>query len=104
VGAGVGEQDSDDCCATQASLRQCQRGSKTFEDVALRFQEIPGLRTKCFVGRTRIDGVYIWEDRVAGEGYLTPAWSDQMAKSFGAVPKVTHLDVRCVVDNTIGEI
>jgi len=75
-----------------------------FEGVAPRFQAIPGLRKKYFVGGTRSDGAYIWEDRVAAEGYHTPAWSDRMAKSYGAVPEVTHLDVRCVVADTTGKI
>ena len=75
-----------------------------FEDVAPRFQAIPGLRTKYFVGGTHSGGVYIWEDSAAAEGYLTPAWSDRMTKSYGAAPQVTYLDVPCVVDNTAGEI
>jgi hypothetical protein len=62
------------------------------------------LRTKYFVGGTRGNRVYIWEDGVAAEGYLNLAWPDRMPKSYGAVPEVTHLDVRCVVDDTTGEI
>jgi hypothetical protein len=74
-------------------LKVSRRDSKRSQDFA-----------KYFVGGTRNDRAYIWEDRVAAEGYLTPAWSDRMANSYGTVPEVTHFDVRCVVDNTTGEI
>jgi hypothetical protein len=75
-----------------------------FEDVAPRFQAIPGLHTKYFVSGPHSGGVYIWEDRAAAEGYLNAAWSERMTKSYGAAPQVTYLDVPCVVDNTAGEI
>jgi hypothetical protein len=77
---------------------------KLFEEVAPRFQTIPGLRTKYFVRGAQSGGVYIWADRAAAESYFTPAWAARMEQSYGAAPDVTYLDVPCVVDNDGGTI
>jgi len=80
------------------------KARQLFDDVAPRFQAIPGLRTKYFVRGAHCGGIYIWDDRVAAESYFTSAWSARMEQTYGATPEVTYLDVPCVVDNDTGAI
>ncbi len=74
------------------------------ESSAPRFRQIPGLVRKDYVRGPFDGGVYLWASRAAAEAYLDDAWMARMTEMFGQTPKVTWLDVPCIVDNERDEV
>ena len=70
------------------------------EHVAPRFQTIPGLVRKYFIGDgQQAGGIYLWENRASAEAYLDDTWSQRMAENYGAGPEVAYFDCPALVDN-----
>ena len=44
-------------------------------------------------------GVYLWESREAAEAWYTPERLEDLAKRFGARPRLTWYDTHVTVDN-----
>lgn len=70
-----------------------------------RFQGIPGLRRKVFIGNdTTGGGVYEWDSRAAADAYFNETWTERMHDVYGAVPTVEFFDLHAVVDNASGRV
>lgn len=82
-----------------------EESRRLLAEVAPKFQEIPGLLRKYFIGDgTLAGGVYVWRDRASAELYLDEAWRRRMADSYGGEPQVVHFDCPALVDNLAGSI
>ncbi|MEB2283108.1 MAG: hypothetical protein B6D46_03305 [Polyangiaceae bacterium UTPRO1] len=65
-----------------------------------RYQGIPGLHRKYFVGNDAFSsGVYEWESRATAEAFYDDAWRQRLSAIYGAVPQVEFFDLHAVVDN-----
>ena len=68
-----------------------------------RYQVVPGLRRKYFVGNESTGGgVYEWESRAAAEAFYSQDWYERMLDVYGAQPEVELFDVHALVDNDAG--
>lgn len=67
---------------------------------APRYQTIPGLNRKYFIGNKKsVGGVYEWRDRGSAERFFDQTWYQQMTTTYGAQPEVQYFDAPCLVDN-----
>lgn len=74
-------------------------------EVAPRFQQIPGLLRKYFIGDGKTaGGVYVWQDQASANNYLDEGWSQRMAASYGGQPEVAYFDCSGLVDNLAGSL
>ncbi len=48
-------------------------------------------------------GVYLWETREAAEAWFTPERQEELARRFGAHPRLTWYDTHVTVDNIRNE-
>ena len=72
---------------------------------APRYQTIPGLNRKYFIGNEKVaGGVYEWRDRGSAERFFDRAWYQQMTATYGAQPEVEYFDTPCLVDNLSKQI
>ena len=70
------------------------------EDAVPRYQVIPGLHRKYFLGNdTHGGGVYEWDSRAVAEAFYNDTWRERLRTVYGAVPHVEYFDVHAVVDN-----
>jgi hypothetical protein len=70
------------------------------EDGVPRYQDLPGLHRKYFLGSaTHGGGVYEWESRAAADAFYNDAWRERLRTVYGAVPQIEFFDVHAVVDN-----
>lgn len=82
-----------------------EESRRLLAEVAPKFQDIPGLMRKYFIGNgTLAGGVYVWRDRASAERYLDEAWSRRMAESYGGQPRVDYFDCPALVDNLEGSV
>lgn len=77
-----------------------------YERTAPKYQKIPGLRRKYYIGEPgkRAGGAYEFDSMAAAQAYFTPTWEDFMTKNYGSDLRVEYFDAPCVVDNTQGVI
>lgn len=69
-------------------------------DAVPRYQGVPGLRRKYFVGNEATGGgVYEWESRAAAEAFYSQDWYERMLDVYGVQPEVEFFDVHALVDN-----
>jgi len=70
------------------------------EDALPRYQVIPGLHRKYFIGNdTHGGGVYEWGSREAAQAFYNETWFERLRTVYGAVPEIEFFDVHAVVDN-----
>jgi hypothetical protein len=68
-----------------------------------RYQGLPGLHRKYFVGDGAFGGgVYEWDSREAAEAFYDAAWHERIRSVYGAVPEIQLFDIHAVVDNDAG--
>jgi hypothetical protein len=73
------------------------------EDAVPRYQGIPGLHRKYFLGNESSGGgVYEWDSRERAEAFYNDAWRERLRTVYGATPTVEYFDVHAVVDNESG--
>ncbi len=69
-------------------------------DAVPRYQGIPGLHRKYFLGNdTHGGGVYEWVSRERAQAFYDDAWRERLRTVYGATPEVQFFDVHAVVDN-----
>ena len=77
-----------------------ERLRKVLEDAVPRYQVIPGLHRKYFLGNdTHGGGVYEWQDRATAQAFYDAAWYERMRTVYGVVPDIQYFDLHAVVDN-----
>ena len=54
-------------------------------------------------GETGTGGVYLWDSRASAEAWFTEGRVADLAKRFGARPRLTWYDTHVTVDNVRGE-
>lgn len=70
------------------------------EDAVPRYQGIPGLHRKYFLGNdAHGGGVYEWDSRARAEAFYNEQWRERLRTVYGALPQVEYFDVHAVVDN-----
>ena len=70
------------------------------DDAVPRYQDLPGLHRKYFLGNeVHGGGVYEWESRAAAEAFYNHTWRERLGTVYGAVPEVEFFDLHAVVDN-----
>lgn len=76
------------------------------ERTAPRYQTIPGLIRKYYIGQPgqRAGGVYEWESMAHATAYYTPEWHRFMTETYGSDLRVEYFNAPCVVDNSAGTI
>jgi hypothetical protein len=73
------------------------------EEAVPRYQGIPGLHRKYFLGNSSFGGgVYEWESRAAARAFYNEQWRERLRTVYGALPQVEYFDVHAVVDNDAG--
>lgn len=76
-----------------------------YESTAPKYQDIPGLIRKYFMGNgERAGGWYEWETRAQANAYFTPEWRKFIMETYGTDLTVEFFDCPCVVDNSTGTI
>jgi len=76
-----------------------------YEATAPKYQKIPGLIRKYFMGNAaRAGGWYEWETEGHAKAYYTPAWEAFITGTYGTDLTIEYFDCPCVVDNAHGEI
>ena len=75
-----------------------------YEATAPKYQEIPGLIRKYFMGNgERAGGWYEWETKAHAVAYYTPEWEKFITENYGTDLTVEFFDCPCVVDNRAGD-
>ena len=75
-----------------------------YEATAPKYQSIPGLVRKYFMGNgERYGGWYEWETKANAHVYYTPEWEAFITENYGADLTVEFFDCPCVVDNRAGD-
>ena len=75
------------------------------EATAPKYQQIPGLRRKYYIGRDGVaGGAYEWETKAHAEAYYTDEWRSFMEERYGSNLEVTYFDCPAVVDNVGGRV
>jgi hypothetical protein len=70
------------------------------EDAVPRYQVIPGLHRKYFIGNeAHGGGIYEWESRAAADAFYNPTWYERLHTVYGAKPELQFFDLHAVVDN-----
>ncbi len=70
------------------------------EDAVPRYQKVPGLQRKCFIGNDMHGGgVYEWESRAAAQAFYDEAWFERLLTVYGARPELQFFDLHALVDN-----
>ncbi len=65
-----------------------------------RYQGVPGLHRKYFLGNDTLGGgVYEWDSRATAQAFYNDAWRERLRTVYGAVPPVEYFDEHAVVDN-----
>jgi hypothetical protein len=79
---------------------------KLIEATAPRYQTIPGLIRKYFMGQPggRAGGGYEWETKAHADAFYTAAWRADMTAKYGTDLRVEYFDCPAVVDNAAGTI
>ena len=73
------------------------------EGTAPKYQSIPGLRRKYYIGQEGLaGGAYEWETKAHAEAYYTDKWRAFMEEQYGSDLQITYFDCPAVVDN-VGE-
>ena len=75
-----------------------------YEATAPKYQNIPGLIRKYFMGNgERAGGWYEWETKAHAEAYYTLTWETFITENYGTDLTVEFFDCPCVVDNRAGD-
>lgn len=75
-----------------------------YEATAPKYQDIPGLIRKYFMGNgERAGGWYEWETKAHAEAYYTLEWEKFITENYGTDLSVEYFDCPCVVDNRAGD-
>ena len=75
-----------------------------YEATAPKYQSIPGLVRKYFMGNgERAGGWYEWETKADADVYYTPEWEAFITENYGTDLAVEFFDCPCVVDNRAGD-
>jgi hypothetical protein len=70
------------------------------EDAVPRYQVIPGLHRKYFIGNdTQGGGVYEWESQEAAHAFYNDAWFERLRVVYGAKPELQFFELHAIVDN-----
>jgi hypothetical protein len=73
------------------------------EEGVPRYQGIPGLHRKYFIGNeTHGAGVYEWDSRAVAEPFYNATWRERLRTVYGAIPQVEFFELHAVVDNDAG--
>lgn len=76
-----------------------------YEAMAPKYQKIPGLIRKYFIGsEDRAGGWYEWETMEHAKAYYTPAWHQFISTTYGGDIKIEYFDCPCVIDNSAGKV
>lgn len=80
-----------------------------FERTAPKYQAIPGLIRKYFIGQTgredaRAGGAYEFQTMAHAQAYFSPAWAKTMTDNYGSDLRIEYFEAPCVVDNSRHEI
>lgn len=76
-----------------------------YEATAPKYQDIPGLIRKYFMGnKDRAGGWYEWESKAQADAYYTTEWRKFITETYGTDLTVEFFDCPCVVDNSAGTI
>lgn len=72
-----------------------------YEATAPKYQKIPGLIRKYFMGNeNRAGGWYEWQTQADAEAYYTLEWEQFITGTYGTDLTVEYFDCPCVVDNS----
>jgi heme-degrading monooxygenase HmoA len=78
------------------------RARQVAEAARLKFEGMPGLRSKAFT----IDPVnqealnfYVWDSEAAAKAFFSPSLLDQVTELYGVRPTVQFADVAVLVEN-----
>ncbi len=75
-----------------------------YEATAPKYQNIPGLIRKYFMGNgERAGGWYEWETKVHADAYYTSEWETFITENYGTDLTLEYFDCPCVVDNRAGD-
>ena len=75
-----------------------------YEATAPKYQTIPGLIRKYFMGNgERAGGWYEWESKAHAEAYYTEEWEKFITDNYGTDLTLEYFDCPCVVDNRAGD-
>ena len=75
-----------------------------YEATAPKYQTIPGLIRKYFMGNgERAGGWYEWETKAHADAYYTPEWEAFITENYGTDLTLEFFDCPCVVDNRAGD-
>ena len=67
-----------------------------------RYQGIPGLHRKYFLGNETVGGgVYEWDSLERAQAFYDDTWRERLRTVYGAVPEVQYFDVHALVDNDL---
>jgi len=70
------------------------------EQTAPKYQAIPGLRRKYYIGGDgRAGGAYEWDSMAHAEAYYTEDWRAFMEDRYGSDLTIQYFDCAAVVDN-----
>jgi len=76
-----------------------------YEAMAPKYQKIPGLIRKYFMGNAdRAGGWYEWETMGHAKAYYTPSWHQFITSTYGTDLTIEYFDCPCVIDNSSGEV
>ena len=76
---------------------------KIAETARVRFEGMPGLRSKAFTlnsGKREAKNFYVWDSEDAAKAFFTDQLLEQAAGLYGVRPRVEFVQIATLVENT----
>jgi hypothetical protein len=76
---------------------------KIAETARVRFEGLPGLRSKAFTlnsGRREATNFYVWDSEDAAKAFFTDELRERVASLYGVRPSVEFVQIATLVENT----
>ncbi len=76
---------------------------KIAETARVRFQDMPGLRSKAFTlnaGKREASNFYVWDSEEAAKAFFNDQLLEQVAGLYGVRPTVEFVQIATLVENT----
>ena len=76
---------------------------KLAETARVRFEGMPGLRSKAFTlnsGKREATNFYVWDSEDVAKAFLTDQLLEQVAGLYGVRPSVEFVQIATLVENT----
>jgi hypothetical protein len=76
---------------------------KIAETTRVRFERMPGLRSKAFTidpGKRQAANFYVWDSDEAGKAFFTDALLERITGLYGVRPSIEFVQIAALVENS----